>query len=107
MRHRSLSLLRHSGRFDKGGVIGSSEIVGDTDDLFFDAKRKRLYVAGGEGFIDVLDASGAATLNRLARIPTAACARTALFAPDQGQLYLAVPHRGAQRAEIRVFEARD
>ena len=33
--------------------------------------------------------------------------RTALFAPAQRRLYLAVPHRGAQRAEIRIYEARD
>lgn len=27
--------------------------VGDTDDLFYDATLKRLYVSGGEGFISV------------------------------------------------------
>ena len=29
------------------------------------------------------------------------------LSPDQRRLYLAVPHRGAQRAEIRVFDVRD
>jgi len=38
-------------------------------------------------------------------MPTAAGARTVLFVLDQSCLYLAVPHRGAQEAEIRVFEA--
>jgi DNA-binding beta-propeller fold protein YncE len=90
-----------------GKQTGAFDIVGDTDDLFYDAQRNRLYVAGGEGFIDVLDARQPASLTRLARIPTPAGARTALFAPDRGRLYLAVPHRGAQRAEIRVYEARD
>ena len=70
-------------------------------------QRQRLYVAGGEGFIDVLDASAPATLTRVARITTAPGARTALFAPEQARLYLAVPHRGAQRAEIRVYDVRD
>jgi hypothetical protein len=87
-----------------GKQIGALDIVADTDDMFFDAERKRLYVAGGEGFIDVLDARESTTLTRLARIETAAGARTALFAPEQRRLYLAVPHRGAQRAEIRVYE---
>ena len=90
-----------------GKQTGSFDIVGDTDDMFFDARRQRLYVAGGEGFIDVLDARGPSTPSRLARIKTAAGARTALFVPDQGRLYLAVPHRGSQKAEIRVYEARD
>jgi DNA-binding beta-propeller fold protein YncE len=90
-----------------GKEIGAAKIVGDTDDMFYDAPRKRLYVAGGEGFIDVLDARASSTLTRLARIETAAGARTALFVPQQGRLYLAVPHRGSQRAEIRVYEVRD
>ena len=90
-----------------GKEISAFDIVGDTDDMFYDSQRKRLYVAGGEGFIDVLDASSPATLTRLARITAAAGARTAQFAPEQGRLYLAVPHRGAQRAEIRVYDVRD
>jgi len=90
-----------------GKQTGSANIVGDTDDLFFDAKRGRLYVAGGEGFLDVLDVHRTESIARLAHIATAPGARTALFEPDQGRLYLAVPHRGSQRAEIRVFETRD
>jgi len=89
-----------------GKEIGSVAIVGDTDDLFFDAARKRVYVIGGEGFIDVLDAR-TATPSRIARVPGAPGARTGLFVPAQNRLYLAVPHRGAQKAEIRVFEVRD
>jgi DNA-binding beta-propeller fold protein YncE len=90
-----------------GKPIGSADIVGDTDDMFFDAKLNRLYVAGGEGFIDVLDARPEANLARLARIKTDAGARTALFAPDQPRLYLAVPHRGAQQAAIKVYEVQE
>jgi DNA-binding beta-propeller fold protein YncE len=90
-----------------GKPIGSAEIVGDTDDMFFDPKVNRLYVAGGEGFIDVLDTRQDAKLARLARIKTDAGARTALFSPDQRRLYLAVPHRGAQKAAIKVYEVQE
>lgn len=90
-----------------GKEIGASDIVGDTDDLFYDAQRKRLYVTGGEGFIDVLDARAPSALTRLARVNTADGARTSLFVPEQGRLYLAVPHRGAQHSEIRAYEVRD
>jgi DNA-binding beta-propeller fold protein YncE len=89
-----------------GKETGQADIVGDTDDMFFDAQRRRVYVAGGDGFIDVLGA-GSPTAIRLARISTAAGARTGLFSQQQGRFYLAVPHRGGQRAEIRVFEARE
>ncbi len=90
-----------------GKEIGSSDIVGDTDDLFYDTARQRLYVSGGEGYIDVLEAGAPATLTRVARVRTADGARTSLFVPEQGRVYLAVPHRGAQRAEIRAYEIRD
>jgi DNA-binding beta-propeller fold protein YncE len=90
-----------------GNETGSINIVGDTDDLFYDTKRQRLYVSGGEGFIDVFSAPPGAPLSRLAHLQTAAGARTSLFVPELGRLYLAVPHRGSQRAEIRAYEARD
>jgi DNA-binding beta-propeller fold protein YncE len=89
-----------------GKVLNAVDIVGDTDDIFWDAARKRLYVTGGEGFVDVLQPSGA-SLVRAARIPTAAGARTALFVPEQDRLYVAVPHRGGQNAEIRVYAVND
>ena len=94
--------------FDTGSgrETGSFDIVGDTDDLFYDAARKRLYVSGGEGFVDVVQDQGANRFSRIAHIATAAGARTSLFVADQSRLYLAVPHRGAQQAEIRVYEAR-
>jgi hypothetical protein len=37
-------------------------------------------------------------------VATAAGARTSLLVPALGRLYVAVPHRGEQRAEVRVFE---
>jgi hypothetical protein len=87
-----------------GKQVGDAPIVGDTDDLFYDALRKRLYVIGGEGFIDVLQQTDSEHLTRTARVSTASGARTGLFVPDQGRLYLAVPKRGAQRSEIRTYE---
>jgi len=91
---------------ESGKQVGSVSVVGDTDDMFYDAKRQRLYVIGGDGFIDVIQRRDADRLERVAHVATAAGARTGLFVPDQDRLYLAVPHRGAQRAEIRVYEPR-
>ena len=89
-----------------GTETGSFDIVGDTDDLFYDAGRKRLYVTGGEGFIDVFQNGQANAFTRVARVATAAGARTSLFVADLNRLFLAVPHRGSQKAEIRIYEAR-
>ena len=89
-----------------GKEVGSIAIVGDTDDLFYDAVRKRLYVSGGEGYLDVFQQQEGNRFARAARIATAPGARTSLYVPDQSRLYLAVPHRGSQRAEIRMYEVR-
>jgi DNA-binding beta-propeller fold protein YncE len=89
-----------------GKESGSFDIVGDTDDLFYDAMRKRMYVSGGEGYLDVFQEQDSNRFTRIAHVATAAGARTALFVPEQARLYLAVPHRGNQKAEIRIYEAR-
>jgi len=89
-----------------GKTVASPEIVGDTDDLFFDAARGRVYVIGGQGFIDVLQQKDADHYDRIARYPTPAGTRTGLFVPEWGKLFAAVPHRGEQRSEILVFEAK-
>jgi DNA-binding beta-propeller fold protein YncE len=83
----------------------SVEIVGDTDDLFYDSARKRVYVIGGDGFVDVFDRQGDA-LHRIERVATRAGARTGLWVPAVNQLFVAVPARGGERAEVRVFAAR-
>jgi DNA-binding beta-propeller fold protein YncE len=87
-----------------GRRIGAFDISGDTDDLFFDASRKRVYVSCGEGFLDVFQQQDGSHFSRIAQVATAAGARTSLFVPEQRRLYLAVPHRGDQKAEIRVYE---
>jgi len=78
--------------------------VGLMDGMFFDAGRKRLYVSGGEGFVDVFQQRDADHYNSLARIPTAPIARTSLFAPELNRYYVAVPRNGEHGAEIQVYE---
>jgi DNA-binding beta-propeller fold protein YncE len=90
-----------------GKRVGSFPIVGDTDDLFYDAARKRLYVTGGEGYIDVCHQNDADHITRIARVASAGGARTSLYVPDQGRLYVAVPLRGAEKSELRIYEAHD
>jgi DNA-binding beta-propeller fold protein YncE len=89
---------------NSGKEIASVDIVGDTDDLFYDAARNRVYVSGGEGHIDVIQDQGANRLARIARVATAPGARTSLFVADRARLFVAVPHRGSQKAEIRIYD---
>jgi len=89
---------------ESGKEIARMKSVGDADDLFYDAQHRRIYIAGGEGFLTIVAQEDANHYTPVATIPTASGARTALFVPELRRLYLAVPHRGAQGAEIRVYE---
>lgn len=89
-----------------GKTVASPEIVGDTDDLFYDAAKNRIYIIGGQGFIDVLQQKDADRYERAARYPTPPGTRTGLFVPEWGRLFAAVPHRGEQGCEIRVYDSR-
>jgi len=64
-----------------GKPIAAIETCGDADDLFIDAKRARVYVSCGAGFLDVLEANEG-SYRRIARIPTVSGARTSLFVPE-------------------------
>jgi hypothetical protein len=87
-----------------GKSLGTVLVVGDADDLFYDATRRRIYVIGGEGFVDVLQREDDA-LRRIARVPTREGARTGTWVAADSRLYVAVPARRGQPAEIRVFAA--
>jgi len=85
-----------------GHVTAKIETCGDTDDVFVDAKRHRVYVSCGEGVVDVLE-QDAAGYHRLARVPTASGARTSLFVPELDRFYLAVRASSGERPTIWVF----
>ena len=90
-----------------GSLLSQIPCVGDADDLFYDTKLKRVYVIGGEGFVDVFQVSD--TLQeptRLARLPTAPRARTGLFIPDRRMLTVAAPHTTKRPAAVLLFQAR-
>jgi len=91
---------------ETGKQTAAVEIVGDTDDMFYDASRSRVYVIGGQGFVDVFEQKDSDHYSRIAHHATAAGARTGLFVADWGKLFVAVPHRGEQRAEVLVYETR-
>jgi YVTN family beta-propeller protein len=86
-----------------GHSIANVETCGDVDDLFFDAKRSRVYVSCGAGYVDVFEVDGT-TYRRSARIPTAAGARTSLFVPELDLLLVAVRAGPAGPTAIWMFK---
>jgi DNA-binding beta-propeller fold protein YncE len=106
--HRLFVGCRHPAKLvvlntDNGAVVASVDIVGDADDVYFDAARHSIYASGGEGFITVVSQKNPDAYVVADKIPTASGARTSFFDADQGLLFLAVPQRFFQAAEVRVY----
>jgi YVTN family beta-propeller protein len=106
-RQRVLTVFRQPAKLmalskQTGGVAGQVATCGDVDDLFLDAKRQRIYISCGEGFIDVRDATNAAypELDRIATVPGA---RTSFFAPELDRFFLAVRAQAGEPAAIWVY----
>jgi len=90
-----------------GKLVARTPCVGDADDMFYDAKWNRVYVIGGEGFVDVFDVSDPKSEpKRSARVPTAPRARTGLHIPELDSLVVAAPHTTNGPAAILVLQAR-
>jgi DNA-binding beta-propeller fold protein YncE len=89
---------------ESGKPVTSVGISGDPDDIFYDSKRHRVYVICGAGKIDIVDQTDANTYKALTKISTVDGARSGLFMPEKDALFVAVPHRGSQRAEIRRYQ---
>jgi hypothetical protein len=88
-----------------GRIVSKLETVGDSDDIFYDAVRHRIYVTGGEGAVAAYEQVDPDRYRQIARIPTAPGARTSLFIPEVARLFVAVPRRDRHQAEIRVYKA--
>ncbi len=82
------------------------DIDKDADDIFWDSSRKLIYISCGSGFIDIIQPLNATEYTLAERFPTEPGARTSLFVPEHGIIYLAVPAKWNRPAEIQVFKCR-
>ncbi|MEY2500636.1 MAG: hypothetical protein QOI07_970 [Verrucomicrobiota bacterium] len=91
---------------DSGATVAAVDISSDADEVFYDARRRRLYVVCGSGYVDIVEATDSNHYKQISKIATAAGARTGLFVPERDALFVAVPHHGSQSAEIRRYQVR-
>ncbi len=90
-----------------GTVVAKLPTVGDSDDVFYDQKRKRIYASGGEGAIAVYQQQDADHYSKISQLDTVKGARTSLFVPELGRLFLAVRQVGENPAAIRIYVVTD
>jgi len=94
-----------------GKMVASVPTVQDTDDLYYSAERKRVYVPGREGAIWVYQQTDPDHYTVIAKIPTAVGAGTAGYFGRQGKgfdrFYLAVSASSSASAEVRIYTVKD
>ena len=86
-----------------GAVVADVATCGDSDDIFVDAKRRRIYISCGEGFIDVFELRDAG-YQRIGHIASVPGARTSLFVPELDRLFVAVRATAVEPAAVWVFK---
>ena len=115
-RHRLFVATRNPAEMsvfdiDSGRLIVSLPCVQDSDDLYYDAARKRIYVSGGEGYISVFQQNDPDHYELLAKIPTSVGARTAGYVGKGrkgfDRFYVAAPARAERAAEVLIYTVQD
>ena len=97
---------------ESGRIVAELPSVEDSDDLYYDAIRRRIYATGGEGFIAVFQQKDADRYELLARIPSALGARTSGYYGRVGKkgfdrFFVAVPARANRGAEVWIYTVTD
>jgi DNA-binding beta-propeller fold protein YncE len=90
-----------------GNEVARLRAVGECDDVFFDASRKRIYVIGGEGMISVFQQNDLDHYELVANVPSSVGIRTGYFFTRRDRLYVGVPAKGNESAQVWTYEAED
>jgi DNA-binding beta-propeller fold protein YncE len=110
--HRLFVATRSPARllvFDttSGHMISALPCVQGSDDMFFDGTRRRIYITGGEGCINVFQQDDGARYHLAAKISSGLGARTAGYFGKGRKgfdlFYVAVPARANSAAEVLIY----
>ncbi|MGN6163536.1 MAG: YncE family protein [Flavisolibacter sp.] len=102
-RHPSKLLVLNS---ETGRIISDVAIDGDTDDIFYNAAAKEIYVSCGSGYVNVLRQIDADHYTAHGKTTTRPGARTSLFIAGLHWLLIAAPaHKGAS-AQLMIYKTK-
>jgi DNA-binding beta-propeller fold protein YncE len=87
-----------------GKQVSTVEAGGDSDDIFYDGGRGRVYASFGEGALFVYEQFDSNRYRLAGKAQTAEGARTALFSPELSRLFVAAPGRGDRAAQIMLYQ---
>lgn len=92
---------------EHGREVARLPVAGECDDVYFDRGRKRIYAIGGEGFISVFQQKDPDHYELIASVPSTISAKTGYFHEKRDRLYVAVPAKGNEPAQVWTYEAQD
>ena len=104
---RVIAVFRQPARLQaydmtSGRSLASADVCGDADDVFLDAKRRRVYVICGTGQVDTLAASGD-SFTRIGRLATSPGARTGLYIASLDRLIVAVRSAANEKTALWIL----
>ncbi|HZV10323.1 MAG TPA: hypothetical protein VFF94_11235, partial [Novosphingobium sp.] len=85
-----------------GAVLARFKAPERVDQIEWDARHRRVYVIGGEGWIQIIEARGKDQFVELPRLDTAPGAKTSVLVPSRNELYVAVSP-GDSKAMARIL----
>jgi DNA-binding beta-propeller fold protein YncE len=88
---------------DTGRVLQNLPISTGVDDMVFDPASQRIYVAAGEGFVNVFKETDADHYKVIGKIPTGPLGKTGLLVPQLREYFVAVPPHGTTSPKVLVF----
>ena len=88
---------------DTGKVLQNLPISTGVDDMTFDPASQRVYVATGEGFVNVYKEVDPDHYKAIGKISTGPLGKTGLLVPALKEYFVAVPPHGDQCATVLVF----
>jgi hypothetical protein len=92
---------------ESGAEVARMPAAGESDDVFFDSSRKRIYEIGGEGSIGVFQQDDPDHYSLLGNVPTGIGIRTGYFFAKRDRFYVGVPAKGNEPAQVWTYEAED
>jgi DNA-binding beta-propeller fold protein YncE len=91
-----------------GQEVASLPTVEGMDGVYYDPKRKRVYVSGGRGFdvgaVFVYQQKDADRYEIIRMVPTKPGAGTSFWSPELNRYYVAAPAHDGEQASVLVFE---
>jgi DNA-binding beta-propeller fold protein YncE len=109
--HRLFIVCRKPATFvvldsESGNKITSMPTVDRADDMAYDSANKRIYVAGGDGFVAVYSQKDPDHYEQMAKIATGPVGKTAVFVPELNRYYVATVAKGTVPAKLMIFDVK-